>query len=151
MSKEDETIILTRKAGSKEWSAVCPEYPEHVTSGYTSVEALRQYNMMLWRKHYEKQNRLDKCHRLMRDAVRRRAGIPEWALGFPSWLLWNKMEREHHRLRMDKIVIRLCAAKNLQDLSYEELTKLILAEFDGLILDAPVKPLDPDVVEILSR
>lgn len=143
-----ETIILTRH-DEKTWTAVCPEYPEHSTYGSTSIEALRRYNIMLWQKHYEKKARLDKCHRQMRDEVRRTADIPEWALWFPSWLLWNKMEREHHRNRMDKIVIRLCAAENMQDLSYEELTKLCIAEFHLPNLDA--KPMDPDAVEILSR
>jgi hypothetical protein len=135
MAEKDQTIVLTCPAGSKEWSAVCPEYPEHVAVGCTSAEALRQYNMMLWRMHYDKERRLDKCHLQMRNAIRRFAGIPEWAINFPSWLLWKKKERSVQRARMDEIVYRLCAAKNMQDLSYEELTKLIIAEFNGLIID----------------
>jgi len=135
MAKQDQTIVLTCPAGSEEWSAVCPEYPEHVAVGYTSAEALRQYNMMLWRMHYDKQRRLDKCHLLMRNEIRRFVGIPEWAINFPSWLLWKKKERSVQRARMDEIVYRLCAAKNMQDLSYEELTKLIIAEYNGLIID----------------
>jgi hypothetical protein len=135
MAERDQTIVLTCLAGSKEWSAVCPDYPEHVVVGSTSVQAVQAYSAMLWRMHYDKERRLDKCHRLMRDEIRRFAGIPEWAINFPSWLLWKKKERTVHRARMDEIVYRLCAAKNMQDLSYEELTKLCIAEFNGLIKD----------------
>lgn len=135
MAEKDQTIVLTCLAGSKEWSAVCPEYPEHVVVGSTSVQAVQAYNAMLWRMHWEKEARLEKCHRLMRNEIRRFAGIPEWAINFPSWLLWKKKERSVQRARMDEIVYRLCAAKNMQDLSYEELTKLIIAEYNGLIKD----------------
>jgi len=135
MAKQDQTIVLTCPAGSKEWSAVCPEYPEHVAVGCTAASAIREYNLLLWRMHYDKQRRLDKCHLLMRTELRRFAGVPEWAINFPSWLLWKKKERSVQRARMDEIVNRLCAAKNMQDLSYEELTKLIIAEFNGLVRD----------------
>lgn len=134
-----ETILLTRH-DEKTWTAVCPEYPEHSAHGSTSAEAIRRYNIMLWQKHHEKAARLNKCHQLMDDEIYRAGGIPEWALKFPSWLLWNKMEREHHRNRMNKIVIRICAAENTKDLSYEELTDLCIAEFHLPDLDA--KPMD---------
>ena len=135
MAEKDQEIVLTCLAGSKEWSAVCPDYPEHVAVGCTAASAVREYNILLWRTHWEKEARLDKCHRLMRNEIRRFAGIPEWAINFPSWLLWKKKERSVQRARMDEIVYRLCAAKNMQDLSYEELTKLIIAEYNGLIKD----------------
>ena len=131
MAEQDQTIILTCKAGSKEWSAVCPDYPEQVTVGYTSAEALRQYNLMLWRMHYDNRDRLAKCHRLLRNEIRRSAGIPEWALQLPRWILWNKKERDAQYERMTEIVLRLDKAPNLKDITSEEMTKLCIAEFNN--------------------
>jgi hypothetical protein len=133
MAKQDQTIVLTCKAGTEQWTAVCPDYPEHITTGHTAAEALRQYNMMLWRRYYDKERRLDKCHDQMRDEVRRAAGIPEWALRFHRWLLWNKKERNSQYDRMTEIVKRICAAPNLRDATYEEVTKLSIVEFKGLV------------------
>jgi hypothetical protein len=76
---------------------------------------------------------MDKCRGLLRDEVRRAAGIPEWALRFPRWLLWNKKERDSQYDRMAEIVRRISAAPNLQDATYEEVTKLSIAEFKGLV------------------
>jgi hypothetical protein len=134
MTEQDQTIILTCKAGTEQWTAVCPDYPENVTSGRTSVEALRQYNFMLWQKRYDNRERMDKCRGLLRDEVRRAAGIPEWALRFHRWLLWNKKERESQYDRMAEIVRRISAAPNLQDATYEEVTNLSIAEFKGLVV-----------------
>jgi hypothetical protein len=135
MTEKDQTIVLTRKAGSKEWSAGCLDYPEQVTAGSTATAALSQYNLMLWRMHYDNQDRLDKCYRLLRNAIRRSAGIPEWALQLPFWILWNKKERAAQHKRMTEIVKRLGKAPNLKDSTYEEITKLCIAEFNGLIRD----------------
>lgn len=131
MAEQDQTIVLTCKAGSKEWSAVCPDYPEQVTTGSTATAALQQYNLMLWRMHYDKRARLDKCHRLLRNEIRRSAGIPEWALQLPRWILWNKKERDAQHKRMTVIVNRLGKAPNLKDSTYEEMTKLCIAEFNN--------------------
>jgi hypothetical protein len=133
MAEQDQTIVLTCKAGTEQWTAVCPDYPENVTSGHTASQALQAYNIMLWKKHYDKRERMDKCRGLLRDEVRRAAGIPEWALRFHRWLLWNKKERDSQYDRMTEIVKRICAAPNLQDATYEELTKLSIAEFKGLV------------------
>lgn len=152
MAEKDQTIVLTCPAGSKEWSAVCPDYPEHVTTGYTSMDALRQYNYMLWRMSYEKQDRLDSCFRAMRKEIRKAAGIPTWALGLPSWLLWNKKERDEQYDRMNEIVKRFLTQPKFKNAKYEELTQVAIQEFNRPPpLPKGYKPLDEDVVEILSR
>ena len=133
MAEQDQTIVLTCKAGTEQWTAVCPDYPEHVTTGRSASLALQAYNFMLWQKHYDKRVRLDKCRALMRVEIRRTAGIPEWALRFPRWLLWNKKERDSQYDRMAEIVRRIGAAPNLRDATYEEVTKLSIVEFKGLV------------------
>lgn len=151
MTERDQTIILTKIAGAKNWTAVCPDYPEHNASGYSSAEALRQYNAMLWRKHWEKETKLDQCHRRMRDEIRRAAGIPEWAIKFPRFLLWRKKERDAEYSRMSEIVARVCKEHEGQNPGYEVLTDQCIMEFKGIKLHPNHRTLDPDVVEILSR
>lgn len=123
-----ETILLTRHDKGS-WTAVCQEYPEYSTHGRTSMEALQRYNALLWRKHHEKQATLDRNLDRLRDAVRREAGIPSWALGFPSWLLWKKQERQTIRERMDVILADVCREREGQGLSYDQLTDEILERF----------------------
>ena len=133
MAEQDQTIVLTCKAGSEQWTAVCPDYPDDVATGRSSSLALQAYNSMLWQKHYDKRARLGRCHDRMRDEIRRAAGIPEWALRFPRWLLWNKKERDSQYDRMTEIVTRLSAAPSLKDVTYELMTGICINEFKGLV------------------
>lgn len=128
--KFDYVITPIETEKGRQWRCYIEGRDDVQATGFSPTDALRSVNIQLWSIHYENRARLDASHKQLTRAIRKRAGLPSWALGLPRWVLrsWKRNERNRLHAVMKDIIVK--NAENFPGQTYEEATEMALKEFN---------------------